>query len=62
MRTRPKKKLVVDKSDWDIKNPESVETCPKCGMPSKDGIRSKTTHTGWYLCLCNWDFSKVKRL
>ncbi len=40
-------------SDWDVENPDSVECCEKCNLP-KRLISSKTTSTGYYICLCNW--------
>ena len=45
--------------DWGVENPESLEVCEKCGHPTKTVLNSKTYPCTWYMCTCNFDFSKL---
>ena len=52
-----------DYSDWNIENPESIECCKKCNMPVGKSVTSKVRPTtGYYICLCGWDASNVKKI
>ena len=55
--------IFKDYSDWNIENPESIKCCEKCNLPVGQAVTSKANPTtGYYICLCGWDVSNVKKI